>query len=281
MSGMIKGILIVFSTVVFLPVLYFISPTIFSLLLLAGIIILKLKYPIIKGAVGEWFVNRTLSKLGPSYKIYHDLYVPNGEGGTTQVDHVVTSPFGIFVIETKHYQGWIFGKEDQRFWTQVIYKRKEKFLNPIWQNYGHIQALKNYFGNEDFETMYSIIAFSNNSTLKFNDDFKSARVIQFKQLLKVIKEWNLHRLSEKELKNINRALEGLSIKGKKEKRQVKKQHVDTIRNNRKEKVRFEKDKIKQNICPQCRGELSIKKGKYGSFYGCRNFPKCRYTKQVS
>ena len=63
-----------------------------------------------------------------------------------QIDHVVVSRKGIFVLETKNYTGWIFGNENSQNWTQVIYKRKEKFYNPIWQNFDHIQALKEFLG---------------------------------------------------------------------------------------------------------------------------------------
>ncbi|MFF2753517.1 nuclease-related domain-containing protein [Psychrobacillus sp. NPDC058041] len=218
-------------------------PILLPILIIAAMILVKVKYPTIKGAVGEWKVNKLLSNLGSNYSIYHDLYVPNGAGGTTQVDHVVTSPFGIFVIETKHYEGWIFGDEKQRYWTQVIYKRKEKLFNPIWQNYGHIQAIKNQIPIENFEFIYSIIAFSKQSTFKFKNEFKSARVIQFPQLLEVIQEKNLHRISSIELQKINRGLEKLLIKDEKEKKQVKKQHVQAIKKNRKEKVETEKKNI--------------------------------------
>lgn len=204
-----------------------------------------------------------LSGLDINYKLYHDLYVPNEKGGTTQIDHVVTSPYGIFVIETKHYDGWILGQENQKYWTQVIYKRKEKLYNPIWQNYGHIQALTKYIGKEDFEPIHSIIAFLQQSTLKFKENFKSARVIQFPQLLKVIKEWNELKISASELQTINQALEGLVIEDKKEKQQLKKQHVHTLKTNlRSQKVK-ETESIKQNSCPKCGEELTLK---YESFF---------------
>ncbi|KAA0967061.1 NERD domain-containing protein [Sporosarcina sp. ANT_H38] len=280
MTTIIKWLLIIVIVIVLLPILFIWTPVLFTLVVLTGIVILKLKFPLIKGAVGEWKVNRIFSTLGPNYSIFHDLYVPNGDKGTTQVDHVVTSPYGIFVIETKDYEGWIFAKENQRYWTQVIYKRKEKMFNPIWQNYGHIKALKNYIGKKDSEYFHSIIAFSSSSTLKFEDRFKSARVIQFPQLTRVIKEWNVHKISELELREINRKLEGFLIEDKKVKKRIRKQHVQTIQNNRKENVRKEKESIQQNSCPKCNSELSLKKGKYGSFYGCSNFPKCRYTKKV-
>jgi hypothetical protein len=184
------------------------------------------------------------------------------------------------VIETKHYQGWIFGKESQRYWTQTIYKRKEKMFNPIWQNYGHIQAIRKYIDNENFEHIYSIIAFSQHSTLKFNDDFKLARVIQFPQLIKVIRERNVRTITDLKLKKINLALESLIMTDKKQKKQIKKKHVADIKNSHTEKVRKEKEDRQKNVCPTCGGGLSMKKGKFGSFYGCSNFPKCRYTKKL-
>ncbi|MBO4847234.1 MAG: topoisomerase DNA-binding C4 zinc finger domain-containing protein [Lachnospiraceae bacterium] len=30
-------------------------------------------------------------------------------------------------------------------------------------------------------------------------------------------------------------------------------------------------------CPECGGELRVKQGRYGDFYGCSNFPSCRFT----
>ncbi|WP_157888214.1 nuclease-related domain-containing protein [Bacillus marinisedimentorum] len=280
MSGINK--MLIAAAIIFLIIpIILIAPALFAFIILAGIIYLRIKYPEIKGAVAERYVNRILSNLGPNYTLYQDLYVPNGKGGTTQADHVVTSPFGIFVIETKHYKGWIFGNEKQKYWTQVIYKRKEKLYNPIWQNYGHIQSLKNYLGNEDSESIHSIIAFSNQSTFKFKEEFKSARVVQFPQLLHVIQEQNTHKISGQKLREINRKLDRLVIKDKKEKRRVSKLHVESIKSSQSEKVRQINDSRDRNICPKCGGSLSLKKGNFGSFYGCSNYPKCRYTKTVS
>jgi restriction system protein len=99
-----------------------------------------------KGWFGERAVSKSLSRLDPeTYQTFHDLYLPRPDGqGTTQLDHVVVSPFGIFVVETKNYRGWIFGSEKQRQWTQQIYKRKERFQNPLHQNHLHIRALMGF-----------------------------------------------------------------------------------------------------------------------------------------
>lgn len=65
--------------------------------------------------------------------------------GTTQIDHIVVSTKGIFVIETKHYSGWIFGDAQSKTWTQSIYKKKSYFQNPVHQNYKHIKAIQGLF----------------------------------------------------------------------------------------------------------------------------------------
>ncbi len=96
-----------------------------------------------KGWSGERAVSKGLSRLDPAtYHAFHDLYLPRPDGqGTTQLDHVVVSPFGIVVVETKNYRGWIFGSEKQAQWTQQIYRQKNRFQNPLHQNDLHVHAL--------------------------------------------------------------------------------------------------------------------------------------------
>ena len=119
-----------------------------------------------KGDIGEYTINLNISRLGKEYKQLDNLMLwINGK--TTEIDHVVVSPTGIFAIETKNRAGYIYGSENQREWTQVFNKNsKYKFPNPIWQNDYHIKALKQNlpdFKNADY---FSIIAFTRRATLK-------------------------------------------------------------------------------------------------------------------
>lgn len=66
----------------------------------------------------------------------------SGNLSLTQIDHIVVSNYGIFCIETKSYWGWIFGNVNDEYWTQVIYRHKERFYNPMRQNYGHMKSIK-------------------------------------------------------------------------------------------------------------------------------------------
>ena len=68
------------------------------------------------------------------YHRYHDLIIP-AKFGTSQLDHLLVSEFGIFIVETKNKQGWIFGSGGQAKWTQVIYGKKYAFQNPLRQAY--------------------------------------------------------------------------------------------------------------------------------------------------
>lgn len=84
------------------------------------IILLKILIPS-KGALGEKRVASILKRLPEDrYKVINNLLI-NNNGFTSQIDHVVISVYGIFVIETKAYKGWIYGSESSDYWTQNIY----------------------------------------------------------------------------------------------------------------------------------------------------------------
>jgi hypothetical protein len=121
---------------------------IFALLLGIFVLVKFLGSASFKGWFGEWMVCRGLNRLDHQlYRQFHDLYLPRPDGqGTTQLDHVVVSPFGIFVIETKNYKGWIYGSEKQPQWTQQIYRTKNRFQNPLHQNHLHVKALMQFLG---------------------------------------------------------------------------------------------------------------------------------------
>lgn len=108
------------------------------------IILVFLKSPIFKGWLGEKLVEtKAKRKLPPEiYQPFQNVTIPDG-AGTTQIDHIYVSPFGIFVVETKNYKGWIFGRESDPQWTQSIFGKKSRFQNPLRQNYKHTKTLEN------------------------------------------------------------------------------------------------------------------------------------------
>src|SRR5690242_11279128 len=100
---------------------------------------------LLRASMGEALVaNAITSHFTRPHVLLNNVTLPT-DSGTTQIDHVLVAETGIFVIETKHYQGWIFGDENQKDWTQVIFKKKSRFQNPVRQNYGHVKALQALF----------------------------------------------------------------------------------------------------------------------------------------
>lgn len=75
------------------------------------------------------------------YQQIDDVIIPDAKGGTAQLDHVLVSQFGIFVVETKNRNGVILGKAGDQRWQQINGGRIYEFQNPIVQNENHIKAL--------------------------------------------------------------------------------------------------------------------------------------------
>ncbi len=127
----------------------------------------KKKLPQIKGKRGEVYVKNGLKKHldKTSYTIINNVTLPLEDGGTTQIDHIVVSNFGIFVIETKNMKGWIFGSEAQAKWTQTIHRSKYFFQNPLRQNYKHTKTLALLL-NMPHEKFHSLVIFTKNADLK-------------------------------------------------------------------------------------------------------------------
>ncbi|MEG9303929.1 NERD domain-containing protein [Psychrobacter celer] len=125
-----------------------------------------------KGFLGETVINVAMW-LKLEKDVYHRLNnvtLPLANGGSTQIDHIIVSVYGIFVIETKNYKGWIYGSEKQKQWTQVFQNgSKFKFQNPLRQNYLHIKTLADLL---DLELSYfhSMIAFIGECELKTRDE---------------------------------------------------------------------------------------------------------------
>jgi hypothetical protein len=227
--------------------------------------ILEVFMPRIKGFFGEKSVSFFLSRLDETkYMVINDLMLKVGSK-TTQIDHVVVSNYGVFVIETKNYKGWIIGNEFDEYWKQVIYKSKKNMYNPIRQNYGHIQALKEIIRDFPEVNYIPIVVFTTKADLKVKS---KTDVIYTINLLKTIKKYDKQTLRDSIKKQIYSKLISLSIDGK----ENRKAHVAQIQN----RLIDNNNKINNDICPRCGGKLFLRKSKYGQFKGCSNYPKCRF-----
>ncbi len=227
------------------------------------------------GKIGEKRVARKLSWLSEEYITLNDVLLPT-RYGTTQIDHIVVSPYAIFVIETKNYKGWIFGHQDSEEWTQSLLGKKRmwgwsseqhKFRNPIRQNLAHFRAVRDILKDIGDFTIIPIVAFSDRADL--NITTPNHTVINWSDLRAVIKSYQTPSIS---LDNIQRIVTQLSTvnittEGSREQHA---QQAQTIQQNR-------DLAIANRCCPNCGGQLVERKGKYGSFFGCLNYPNCRFT----
>jgi hypothetical protein len=134
---------------------------------------------------GEALVSRELQSNfnGPDYHLLNHITLKLKDG-TTQIDHILVSRFGVFVIETKHYNGWIFANEKQAAWTQVLYRQKFKFQNPIFQNMRHVEAVKNILDFLPSSCVQSLVVFTGNA--KFKTDIPSG-VFTASELIKYLR----------------------------------------------------------------------------------------------
>lgn len=238
----------------------FLNNPIFYIVVILGILSF-IFYKKIIGIFGEYWVKKELRKLSNDYKIINDLMIKTDDHLTHQIDHIIVSKFGIFVIETKQYNGYIIGNDYDKKWT-IKYGRNEYYINnPVHQNYGHIKAIKRLL-NIDEDKLISVVCISSKSKLKIDSKY----VVSIYELLNKIKSYkDLIINNYEELYN---KLNELNII---DKRQIK-EHVFYAKNvSALNKVKF------KNKCPKCGGELVEREGKYGKFLGCSNYPRCRYA----
>jgi hypothetical protein len=237
-----------------------------------AIIIIVFVYKInkhkIKGAIGEQRVASKLRKLPKNkYKVFNNIFITT-ERGSSQIDHIVISIYGIFVLETKYYKGWIHGNEKSQSWTQTIYTKKTKFRNPIKQNWSHIFALKEALSDYKHVKYHNFVVFTGRCKLK--NITSQTPVIYRRHLMRSIQAHSESaNLDIDQVNSISAKLEEVIVRNK----SSKKEHVRQIKNNTKEFNR----KKRMLICPRCDGDLEVRKGQYGKFYGCSNYPKCRFS----
>ena len=239
-----------------------------------------LSSPKYKGRRGEERAHKVLEQLSEDYTILDDVvFITNR--GTTQIDHIVVSKYGVFVIETKNYRGDIYGNDNREQWTQLIvtdvtysksiktytYVTKNRFYNPVKQSEAHAYAVKKQLTEWPYLKVVPIVVFVGDAVLK--EVHSSHHVVYEHELLDIIRSYTTIYLRDEEVQKV---VERLSLRNAR-KAISNSKHVANIYKKKREKEK----QISTGICPQCGGQLVERKGKYGSFYGCSNYPKCKYT----
>jgi len=229
----------------------------------------RLYIPKIKGIIGEKSISSILYLLDKSkYSVINNIVLER-DTKTSQIDHVVISDFGIFVIETKNYKGWIVGNEKSEHWTQVLFKRKQRFYNPIKQNLGHINVLKTYLSKYPSINYIPIVVFLSKSDIKVKTTYN---IINSRQLIQTIKKYNEINLEQRENEDIYKIINEANLVDTYDKTE----HIKSI----KKLIQKRKRDIQDNKCPQCGEKLVLRNGKYGKFLGCTNYPRCKFIRNI-
>lgn len=222
---------------------------------------------IFKGWFGETKAtfNMWLSLDDQIYQRFHDTILPSANG-TAQVDHIIVSPYGIFIVETKNKDGWIFGDEKQPKWTQVIYGKKYSLQNPLRQAFRQKKVLAQFLSVDE---KYIQIVIYFNGDCRFKTEMPP-NVIN-SGLGWYIKSFSTQVLSQADVFKITQKI----IKHKTESNIS---HTDHLRS-------LHERHSSSTTCPRCGGNLKLKEVRSGhragsKFLGCDNYPRCRFAKNA-
>ena len=201
----------------------------------------------------------------------NDLLLRDGDY-TTQIDHLIISRYGVFVVETKNIHGTVYGADNKEFWSSYLPQRYSRYLgkaeyefrNPLWQNAGHIRAIKKIVGND--VRVQGIVAFPNETELKVKC---TQPVLYWSGVMPYIEQFTEAVLSDEEIVRLD-ALIRSYVDANPESRL---EHVENVRKQQGKRNAA----VAAGKCPLCGGTLVRRNGRYGSFWGCSNYPTCKYT----
>lgn len=227
----------------------------------------------IKSAVKGWFgeLQGTLAKKlfldGDTYFDINNVTIPTANG-STQIDHVIVSRYGVFVVETKNIDGWIYGDEKSPLWTQNLFGKKFKFQNPLHQNYRHTRALSEYL-DIDHDKFFPVVMFWGESEFKT----PMPQNVMDRGYTGYIKSKTRALFSDAEVSEIVAAIKSGML-------------PRTWRTGREHVEGLHRRFSSTTVCPKCGAALVLRTAKSGrnaggKFYGCSGFPGCRYVRASS
>lgn len=192
--------------------------------------------------------------------------------GTTQIDHVIVSKYGVFVVESKNMDGWIFGNATSPQWTQSIHGKKYKFQNPLHQNYRHTKALEEFLGVGE-DKLIPFVMFWGECT--FKTDMPSN--VLCTGYTGYIKKYADVLFSDDEVNQIVEAVRtGMMPKGIIKSFQTRQDHLNSLSERH----------SSTTACPKCGKALVRRTAKTranagNEFLGCSGYPSCRFVRPVT
>ncbi len=262
-----------------------------------------------KGRRGEKVVAKVLARLRSKENIVlNDLLVPSANGHTSQIDHLVVSTRGIFIIETKSHTGRISGSENAHYWQQHLSSQTKTFYNPLLQNRSHLSAVRKLLKGcpgLDEEAFATVVVFTDawRLDIKADDLVIHRALLPDKHVRRTVipaerrkKRWwrpgGQVILDEHKMATL---LDGLRDEMERRPRIISRDSLQAIADRltvagipgskaRREHTRYARQTsaavsadISAGRCPRCGRDLVIRKSGGTEFAGCTGYPECRFT----
>ena len=199
------------------------------------------------------------------YRRFHNIILASSNG-TTQIDHLIVSPYGVFIVETKNIKGWIFGSKENKLWTQVLFNEKYKFQNPLRQTYRQKKVISEFLDIQE-RYIHTVVYFVSNCSFR---TCMPDNVINY-GLSSYIKKFREPVFSSDILNELM-----VTLHNHRSNSNLKtKDHVQSLRERHNS----------NSICPKCGSKLIFRTARKGininsQFWGCKSYPKCRYTRNI-
>jgi len=223
------------------------------------------RLPSVRGARGERKVRRRIAAQldANEYHQFHDITLGSSLG-PTQIDHLVVSRYGVFVIETKNFTGWIFGNPHSKRWMQIIYRAKFRFQNPLHQNYKHTKAVESFLGLPT-TSIHSVVVFVGRSEFR---TYLPPNVTDLAGLIPYIKSKATPLIDSREVawlvERLAAQMSGAALP-------VREPSFRPI--------------PADPTCPRCGAVMLVRTSRKGTnvgqqFWGCSTYPRCGGTREL-
>ncbi len=181
---------------------------------------------------GELLVSTALKKhfARKSNYIFNNVTLPTYDNGSTQIDHILINQYGVFVIESKHYSGWVFADKNNQQWTQRFSNGQTfQFFSPIKQNEGHIKQLSRHLKYLPLDDFISIIVFTGEAEIKTS---VGENVLYLRELIKHIKTFHAKKLTTEQIQT---SIGTIEFNRKEESEKTDLEHIKYVKRLRKYK----------------------------------------------
>ncbi|MBE6672017.1 MAG: hypothetical protein E7599_00645 [Ruminococcaceae bacterium] len=225
------------------------------------------------GSFGEHMAKLCAQTI-PGALVLRDVVIDGADNYTSQIDLIIVGSKGIYVVEVKTFpDAKIYGDTQKTKWYVYNHGRKYEIYSPLKQNQKHVTYLKSFLKDYKNTPIFSIITMICEDYSISGDNPPETVICSglpaMKKGIELISKDRQEIWNETQKEEIFTYIQNHQYAEKNARREHKEQVIAYKR---------ELEKMKEKkMCPYCKTELVLRNGKYGSFYGCSQYPRCKYT----